>query len=359
MIVQPLNVLVLGASYGLLPGLKLSLAGHKVTFVGRPDEIAAMAAAPVRVDLPLRRTGSRVVLSASTLVDAAPGFPALRTPATADPHVADFVILAMQEPQFAAPEIDALVRRIGESRTPCLSIMNLPPPPYLARLGNIPVQALSGVYSAQGAWDAIAPSLLSVTSPDAQALRLDPSRPGELTVTLASNFKAAPFADPSAQALLDRLGRDLSHLKVPFDGGEVRPPVALLAGSSIHAPLAKWPMLIAGNCRCVTEAEPRSIEAAVHEDLAAARDIYDRVVELVHRLGATSADTVPFAAYARAASDLIRPSSLARALANGVAAVERIDRLVLNLLTIDSGGDNAVQQIVDLIDRKIIENRAK
>ena len=144
MVARPLNVLVLGASYGLLPGLKLSLAGNAVTFVGRPDEIATMAAAPIRVDLPLRREGGRVVLSATTVADAAPGFPSLRTPAEADPQLADFVILAMQEPQFAAPEVATLLQRIGVARKPCLSIMNLPPPPYLARLGNIPTAAVQG-----------------------------------------------------------------------------------------------------------------------------------------------------------------------------------------------------------------------
>ena len=35
-------ILILGASYGLLPGAKLSLAGHAVTLVGRSDEIVAI-----------------------------------------------------------------------------------------------------------------------------------------------------------------------------------------------------------------------------------------------------------------------------------------------------------------------------
>lgn len=358
MVTQPLNVLVLGASYGLLPGLKLSLAGHAVTLVGRPGEIAAMAVAPLRVDLPLRREGGRVGLSATTVAEAAPGFPSLRTPAATDPQSADFIILAMQEPQFAAPEVAALLQRIGVARKPCLSIMNLPPPPYLARLGNIPPAALHGVYSAPNVWDPIDPALLTLASPDAQALRVDPAKPGELTVTLASNFKAAPFADRSAQEFLARLGRDLSHLKAVHTDREVRLPVALVASSSIYVPLAKWPMLIAGNCRCVTEAEPRSIASAVYDDLAATEKIYDRVVGLVRGLGASSADMVPFAAYARAASDLTRPSSLARSLANGVTAVERIDRLVSNLLRIDGALDDHIQRLVDLIDRKIGKNRA-
>lgn len=116
-------------------------------------------------------------------------------------------------------------------------------------------------------------------------------------------------------------------------------------------------MLIAGNCRCVTEAGPRSIASAVHDDPPATEKIYERVVGVVRGLDASSADMVPFGAYARAASDLTRPSSLARGLASGVTAVERIDRLVANLLAIAGALDDHIVRLVDLIDRKIGKNR--
>jgi len=353
MTTAPLRVLVLGASYGLLPGLKLALAGHAVTLVGRADEIAAMAARPLTVDLPLRRSQQRLVLQGNVAAQAAPGTPALTTPALARPADTDFVLLAMQEPQFAASDVADLLRRIGQAGVPCLSLMNLPPPPFLARLGTVPPAALAGVYSAAAAWTALPPELLTVASPDAQAVRLDPARPGQLTVTLASNFKAAPFADASAQALLHRLAHDMAHLKV--DG--VRVPVALVATSSPCVPLAKWPMLIAGNYRCVTDGAPRTIAQAVHDDLAATQTIYEAVAALARDLGAGASDLVPFAAYATAARGLARPSSLARALAGGAQAVERIDRLVLNLLRAHGRDHAAVASISARIDRALAANR--
>jgi hypothetical protein len=352
----PLNVLVLGASYGLLPAVKLALAGHAVTVVGRAEEIATMARAPVQLDLPVRRSGERIVLAVPVAAHAAPGSLALRAPADAVPEQADFALLAMQEPQFAAPAVAALVARIAAARVPCLSLMNLPPPPFLARLGTVPDAALAGVFSAPETWASLDPALVTVASPDAQALRLDPAQPGELTVTLASNFKAAPFADQAAQNLLERLARDVSHLQVRADGELVRPPVALLATASLHVPLAKWPMLLAGNCRSVTETGPRPIADAIHADLPASRALYNTVADMVCQLGARPADLVPFDAYARAAAQLIRPSSLARALAGGAQAVERIDRLVLNLLRAQGRPDAEVAKISALIDSQLAAN---
>ena len=45
------RVLILGASYGLLPGVRLALAGHAVTLIGRATELAAMAEAPLRLNI--------------------------------------------------------------------------------------------------------------------------------------------------------------------------------------------------------------------------------------------------------------------------------------------------------------------
>lgn len=355
------NVLVLGASYGILPAVKLALAGHAVTVVGRAEEVAALACGPVQVELAMRRTGRRIVLDAPLADQPTPGSLTLRTPADAAPGQADFALLAMQEPHFAAPEVAALVARIAAARVPCLSLMNLPPPPFLARLGTVPGSAMEGVFSAADAWAGLDPALVSVASPDAQALRLDGTRPGVLTVTLASNFKAAPFADAAAQSVLERLAHDMAHLQVrsgEATGQEmVRPPVALIAAASLHVPLAKWPMLLAGNCRSVTRTGPRPIADAVHADLPASRAIYDAVSGLVLQLGARPTDLVPFDAYARAAAQLTRPSSVARALQGGARAVERIDRLVLNLMRHYGRDDGPVAEITLLIDALLEANR--
>ncbi|MFM9827968.1 MAG: ketopantoate reductase family protein, partial [Sphingomonas sp.] len=122
------TILILGASYGLLPGAKLSLAGHAVTLVGRGDEIAIMAKTSLEVRITPRRPGDDIVLRVPVAARAAGGHIALATPDAIDPSSFDFVILAMQEPQYSDSAVAALMARIAASARPCLSIMNLAPP---------------------------------------------------------------------------------------------------------------------------------------------------------------------------------------------------------------------------------------
>jgi hypothetical protein len=356
---EPANILVLGASYGLLPGVKLSLAGHRVTFVSRAGEAIRMRETGLSVRIPLRRNGKIIELRAAVEAEAAPAVAAFRTPEEVDPANYDIVVLAMQEPQFAAPELVALLGKIGRSGLPCLSIMNLPPPPFMARLGDYPGELFEGVYGSSQAWQGASDLRLTLASPDPQAVRKDPDRPGELTVTLPSNFKAAPFELAEDQALLERLARDMSQLKVKDRDAEVRPPVMLRAHSSLHVPLAKWPMLLAGNCRClVSEGGIQSIADAVHGDLEASEAIYRLVCDLALSMGASEADLVPFNSYAKAATGLSSPSSAARALAAGATAIERIDLLVLRLLEHHGFGAEAITPIVAEIERRLAENSA-
>ena len=55
------------------------------------------------------------------------------TPERVDPAGYDLVMLAMQEPQYNVHSIRTLLIRIAEAQLPCLSIMNMPPLPYLKR----------------------------------------------------------------------------------------------------------------------------------------------------------------------------------------------------------------------------------
>lgn len=341
----PVRILVLGASYGLLPGVKLALAGHHVTFVGQEQEVARMVASDLVVRIPQRRSDNVTQLRCASASFA--------TPATADPEAADFIILAMQEPQFAHPAVAELTRRIGRSGKPCLSIMNLPPPPFLRRLG-MDESVLAGAYSSASAWEGFDPQAISNASPDPQALRMNPDAPGELTVTLASNFKAAPFAREADQHLLEMLARDMSRLKV--DG--IAPPVRLLAHSSPFIPLAKWPMLIAGNCRCIEADGIRTIAEAVLSDAEHSRAVYEVVLQAMVALGADPAVMVPFDAYAKAAVELVRPSSAARAIANGAQNIERIDKLVLQLMQANGLDTALVEPVVGMIEQRLTANRA-
>lgn len=356
---QPAGILVMGASYGLLPGAKLALAGHRVTLIGRSDEIAAMARVPVAVQIPSRRSGPDIVLTVPVGKQSAPGKLALATPDCFDPASFDLVILAMQEPQYRAPNVAGLMARIAAARLPCLSLMNLAPPPFLARMGVATMSALEGVYSSRSVWDRFDPLKFTLASPDPQAVRRDPAAPGDLKVTLASNFKAAPFALGEDQALLKRVASDMSHLEVGAGDAVVRPPVALVASSSMFVPLAKWPMLMAGNCRCVLPSGVQTIADAVLKDLNASEAIYEAVTALALRLGACPRDLVTFDAYLKAATLLTRPASLAKALEAGSPDVERVDLLIRNLMTAHDITTEAIDPIVDRIEVRLARNRSQ
>ena len=58
-------------------------------------------------------------------------------PAAVNPKDYDLVALAMQEPQYRSPGVRELLDAVAKSRVPCMSIMNMPPLPYLARIPGV------------------------------------------------------------------------------------------------------------------------------------------------------------------------------------------------------------------------------
>ena len=149
-----------------------------------------------------------------------------------------------------------------------------------------------------------------------------------LQVRLATNFKTATFASEGHNAMLNRLQADIEAARFPVGEHPIALPVKLKVHDSLFVPLAKWSMLLAGNYRCVQPQAMRSIAAAVRDDAATARAVYEWVAHVCKALGARDNDLVPFDKYAAAASSLTAPSSAARALAGGATRIERVDRLV-------------------------------
>ena len=134
-------------------------------------------------------------------------------------------------------------------------------------------------------------------------------------------------------------------------------PVKLRVHDSIFVPLAKWAMLLTGNYRCVTQDGAIDIKDAVHRDIETSRAVYNWVCGVCERLGASPNDLVPFEKYAAAANDLVRPSSAARALNNGVPNIERTDRLV-QLIAAQYGMRNeVVDRTVAQVDARLAANR--
>jgi hypothetical protein len=178
-----------------------------------------------------------------------------------------------------------------------------------------------------------------------------------LQVTLPTNFKAARFQFDGHSAMLRCLEAGIEAVRHRGGKGEVELPVKLKVHDSIFVPLAKWPMLLAGNYRCITEAGPRSISEAVHADPQEAHSVYDWVREVCIALGATAEDLVPFDRYAAAARTLSRPSSVARALVAGAPQIERLDRLVQAIAAQKGMYNPAVDEAAARVDALLAANR--
>jgi hypothetical protein len=341
------NILILGASYGSLLGTKLLMAGHNVTLVCRKKTAELINRDGTEVRIKLRDEAVHRAIFSRDL----PGKLDATEPGSVDIKRYDLVALAMQEPQYTNHTVRVLMVKIAAAGLPCLSIMNMPPLPYLKRIPALADMDLEEAYTNASVWERFKPGLVTLCSPDPQAFRPPEEAANVLHVGLPTNFKASVFEDEKHNALLRELEADIE--KVELDGHDV--PVKLKVFDSLFVPLAKWSMLLTGNYRCITPNEPQSIRDAVHGDLKQSQAIYDHVDAIARRLGADPGDQVPFEKYAKAAQSLLKPSSAARAVASGAPFIERVDLLV-KLISHQLGASNAeIDRTVDIVDQKLNE----
>jgi hypothetical protein len=349
------KILILGASYGSLLGVKLALGGHEVTLVCLPEEANLITASGAIVRLPVKGREGLVEINSK----ATPG-KVSATGTNADPAAFDLVGLAMQEPQYRSDGVRQLLDRVARSGKPCLSIMNMPPLPYLARIPGVDPKKCAESYTDPSVWDNFDPKLVTLCSPDPQAFRPPEEKVNVLQVRLPTNFKAARFDSDAHTALLRQLEHDIEAVRWDVGGGQkVELPVKLKVHESVFVPLAKWAMLIAGNYRCVKQDTVIPIKEAVHGDIEKSRATYNWVVDLCITLGADRGDMVPFEKYANAALSLGSPSSAARALAAGAPNIERVDRLVQSVAAQKGMRSAELDQIVTLVDGWLVKNRRK
>lgn len=343
------NILILGASYGSLLGTKLLMAGHDVTLVCRSSTAKVINDEGTEVRIKLRDEAEARSFKSKEL----PGKLDAQAPADVDVSKYDMVALAMSEPQYGTDDIRRLMGRIAEAKVPCLSIMNMPPLPYLARIPGLDAAALAPAFNNAEVWNGFVPGLMSLCSPDPQAFRLPETGPNTLHVGLPTNFKAAPFEDEAHTAMLKELEADIDAIRV--DGKDV--PVKLRVFESLFVPFAKWSMLLTGNYRCILPVGMRSIRDAVHGDLAASTQIYTQIEKIVLSLGAGDDDQVPFEKYASAANGLLKPSSAARAVDGGAESIERVDLLVK--LIADQMGVHIPELVrtVETVNARLVGNR--
>jgi hypothetical protein len=349
------KILILGASYGSLLASKLLFAGHEVKLVCLPAEADLINAEGFRVRMPIRGRAEPVEIDSRKL----PGKVSAGGTGDVNPADYDLIGLAMQEPQYRSPGVRELLAAVARSRVPCMSIMNMPPLPYLKRIPGLDADALKPAYTDASVWDEFDARTLTLCSPDPQAIRPPEEKVNVLQVTLPTNFKVARFDDEKNTQLLRELESDVDAVRFAAPEGPIELPVKLRVSDSIFVPLAKWSMLLAGNYRCITPDGMRTAQEAVHSNLEESRSVYNFVFDMCVRLGARPEDLVPFEKYAAAAQSLSRPASAARALQNGVPNIERADKLVQLVARQLGLRHPVIDRIVDLVDTRLHANREK
>ncbi len=349
------NILIFGASYGSLLATKLALAGHNASLVCLPAEVELINTLGTRVRLPIKGREDLVEIDSRKLtgkINAA-------VPEGVNPANFDLVVLAMQEPQYGAPAVRVLLEKVAIEHIPTMSIMNMPPLPYLARIPGLNANDYRDCYTAPDVWDKFDPKFMTLCSPDAQAFRPPEDGVNVLQVRLPTNFKAARFESEDHTNMLRQIAADIEAVRLEVDGKKIELPVKLKVFDSVFVPLAKWSMLVSGNYRCITAAGMRPIKEAVHSELKKSQEIYDWVRDLCISLGADPGDLVPFEKYAAAANGLGSPSSAARALFSGAKNIERVDKLVQLIAKQKGKSLPAIDEVVGLVNAQLKKNQSQ
>ena len=349
------KIMIMGASYGSLLASKILFGGHSVHLICLPAEADLINVEGFRVRMPVKGRKDQIEIDSRKL----PGKVTAGGAEGVQPKNYDLICLAVQEPQYRSAGVRELLDAVAKSRVPCMSIMNMPPLPYVKRIPGLDYDALKPAYTDPTVWDNFDPGCLTLCSPDPQAIRPPEEKVNVLQVTLPTNFKVARFSSDKSTDILRQLEKDIDAVRFDTPEGKIELPVKLRVHDSIFVPLAKWAMLLAGNYRCVTRDGMRTAQEAVHSDIETSRSVYNFVNDLVVKLGALPSDLVPFEKYAAAAQSLSRPASAARALQNGAPNIERADKLVQLIAKQKGLSHPAIDAQVTLVDARLDANRKK
>ncbi len=217
------KILLMGASYGSLLASKLLFGGHSIHLVCLPAEADLINAEGFKVKLPVRGRSEPVLLESRKLPGKVTAGPA----AGVNPKDYDLIGLCMQEPQYRSPGVRELLDAVGKSRVPCMSIMNMPPLPYIKRIPGLDYKVLEAAYTDPRVWDSVAPNKITLNSPDPQAIRPPDGKANELLVTLPTNFKCARFVDDKDTAIVRKLEQDVEAARFDAPEGKIELPVKL------------------------------------------------------------------------------------------------------------------------------------
>ena len=348
------NVLILGASYGSLFGTKLLMAGHRVSLVCTRPTAELINREGTIVRFPIKGREALLDIASKEL----PGTLSAATPDEVDPGKFDLVVLGMQEAQYGATGVRELMGRVArvaqalpgdhEHAAVALPQAHSRAVDRNARGLLRGSRRLGGLRSrADDAGESRSPGISSAGSAQERS-------PGGL----ADQLQGGALRRTEATTLLRQLEADIEAARFDPGDGPIEIPVKLKVHDSIFVPLAKWPMLMAGNYRCIRRDDMIPIKEAVHANIDKSREIYDWVWRLCAALGADDDDMVPFEKYAKAAEGLGKPSSAARALFGGAEHIERVDCLVRRIARQQGLQSDTLDEIVTLVDERLARNRS-
>ena len=243
------NVLILGASYGSLFGTKLLMAGHSVSLVCTRPTADLINREGTIVRFPIKGRESLLDVSSKQLPGA--------LSATHSGRRRSRQIRSGRARHAGSAirrqGVRELMGRVGQSRV-ALSGDHEHAAAALSETHSrtFPRIHSRACYADPGVWDGFDPTLTTLASPDPQAFRPPDQPKNVLQVGLPTNFKAARFDAEKPTALLRNLETDIEASPVRLGRAvAIEIPVKLKVHDSIFVPLAKWPMLMAGNYRCI------------------------------------------------------------------------------------------------------------
>ena len=148
------NILIMGAAYGSLLASKMLFGGHKIHHVCLPAEADLINAEGFRVtpagDAAARTRCCSIRSKLPGKITAGARKASTRTTTT-------WSASPCRSRSIARPGVRELLDAVGKSKVPCMSIMNMPPLPYVKRIPGLDYEALEPAYTDPRVWDSFDP----------------------------------------------------------------------------------------------------------------------------------------------------------------------------------------------------------
>lgn len=257
----------------------------------------------------------------------------------------DLAVFAMPESAFSSPNIVTICHVLLKNRTPILNLMNIPLPNFVSHTLGVVTSAdrLAESYKGFSLLSLVPSSSTINSSPEPQIFKGD--RLNVINLRLGGTFRCSNFREIVNPSLRERLIAPAKHRESLG--------ISLKEYQNPWVSVSKWPMLMTGNYRCLQRGQLFSIADAVKRDLKKSKALYNEVSANMAKLGAPRSALIPFHMYLNASSQLDAPSSVARALHNGSPAVERVDRLLLDIFSSHKLSVDLLSEVVSAVEQNM------